>query len=101
MPSRQQIEELLKSDPDDIFLLYGLAKAIAAEGDIDAAVAAFDDVIARDANYVAAYFQKGQTLAEEGRTDEARTALTRGIEAARRTGDRHAEMEMTAFLETL
>lgn len=101
MPRREQLEQLLQSEPDDVFLNYGLAKALASEGDIDAALRQFDRVLVLDPDYVAAWFQKGQTLADSGQTEAAREALRRGIDVARRVGDRHAEGEMIGFLESL
>ena len=101
MPSRKQLEQLLESDPDDVFLQYALAKACVSEGDVETGLSRFQAVIDRHPNYVPAYFQKGQALAEQGRVDEARGILTQGIQAARQTGDRHAESEMTEFLEAL
>ncbi|MGH7201352.1 MAG: tetratricopeptide repeat protein [Planctomycetaceae bacterium] len=101
MPTRTQIEELLKSEPDDVFLNYALAKALASEGDLQAALAQFDRVLDLAPDYVPAHFQKGQTLADHGRTDSAREAIVRGLEVAARVGDAHAEAEMRAFLETL
>ena len=92
---------MLKADPGDAFLQYALAKACAAEGDLPAALVQFDQVIAAHPDYIAAYFQKGQLLADEGQTGAARDVLTRGVIVARRVGDRHAEAEMTAFLEAL
>lgn len=89
---------MLQDDPDDVFLNYALAKACAAEGNLAEALARFDRVIGLDPNYVAAYFQKGQALAEAQQLPEAREVLSRGIEVARRTGDAHAEAEMAAFL---
>lgn len=101
MPRRAQIEELLKADPHDPFLKYALAKELASEGDVPAALAAFDRVIDEHPDYVPAYFQQGQTLAGEGEADAAREVLTRGIAVARRVGDAHAAGEMAAFLDTL
>ena len=101
MPRRAQIEEMLKADPGDPFLKYALAKELVSEGDVAGGLAAFDHVIAEHPDYVAAYFQKGQTLATEGEEEEARDVLARGIEVARRVGDGHAAGEMTAFLDTL
>lgn len=101
MPKREQLEEMLKSAPDDIFLHYALAMTYVSEGDSAAAVAKLQAVIDRDPDYVAAYVQKGQLLAREGETEAAREVIEGGIEAARRVGDRHAETEMTGFLETL
>ena len=101
MSRRDQLVELLKSDPDDVFLLYALAMASLSEGEIQEGLQLFDRVIERDANYVAAYFQKGQALARESEAEKAQEVIRRGIEVARQIDDQHAAGEMTAFLETL
>jgi thioredoxin-like negative regulator of GroEL len=101
LPTRQQLEELLQSDPDDVFLQYAVAKARISEGDVEGGLAQFQVVIDGNPDYVPAYFQKGQSLAERGRIEEARTVLTNGIQIARKVGDGHAEREMTEYLESL
>jgi thioredoxin-like negative regulator of GroEL len=101
LPTRKQLEQLLESDPDDVFLQYALAKACVSEGEVERGLSQFQAVIDRNPNYVPAYFQKGQVLAEQGRPLEARSVLTAGIQVARQVGDSHAESEMTQFLETL
>ena len=101
MSRRHQIEELLRADPEDVFLKYALAKELVAEKDIPAALAAFDRVLRGHPDYVPAYFQKAQTLASEGDAGAARVTLQSGIEVARRVGDTHAAGEMSAFLDTL
>ncbi len=101
MPTRERIEAMLASEPDDVFLNYARACALVGEGRLDEAVAGFDRVIALDANYVPAYFQKGQALAKADDTDAARETLHTGIDVARRVGDSHAMGEMTEFLAML
>jgi hypothetical protein len=101
LPTARQLEQLLESDPDDVFLQYALAKARVSEGNLEAGLAQYQSVIDRHPDYVPAYFQKGQTLAERGRTIEAREILARGINVARKVGDAHAEREMNEFLESL
>ena len=101
MPSRLQLEELLKSDPDDTFLLYAHAKACASEGDAAMAYQQFDAVLQRDPKHVATYFQKGQVLADNGQTQEAIAIVTQGIRVAQEVGDAHAEGEMRGFLDSL
>ena len=39
MSRRQQLEELLKSDPDDVFLQYALAMEFVSAGDADEGLA--------------------------------------------------------------
>lgn len=101
MPRREQLEALLESEPDDVFLNYALAKELLLEGRVAEALARFDRTIELDADYVPAYFQKGQALADQGELAAARQMLTAGIDAARRTGDTHAINEMAGFLESL
>lgn len=101
MPTRAQLEELLKSDPEDVFLLYAHAKACVSEGDVAMGLHQFDEVLKRDAKHVATYFQKGQVLAEQGQTAEAIAVLKQGIQVAREVKNDHAESEMRGFLESL
>ena len=101
MSRREQLEELLKSDPEDLFLLYALAMACLSDGEITQGLERLDQVIQQDPDYVAAYFQKGQALATQGDTAAAKLALTQGIEVAQKIGETHAESEMSAFLEDL
>jgi predicted Zn-dependent protease len=101
MSRRAQLEELLRSDPDDVFLHYALALEYASAGETTEALRRLDDLLVREPDYVAAWFQKGQILAREGEGERAAQALRSGIEAARRTGDTHAEGEMTGFLESI
>lgn len=101
MARREQLEQMLESDRNDVFLNYALAMALLSEGDSRAGIERLQRVIELDPNYVPAYFQQGQALARAGRVDEAREIVTRGIETAKRVGDTHAEAEMTGFLESL
>jgi predicted Zn-dependent protease len=101
MSRREQLEELLKSDPDDVFLQYALALEFVSAGDADEGLKRLANVNDQHPDYVAAYFQRGQVLAGQDRSDEAREILTRGVTVARQVGDAHAEGEMNEFLATL
>ncbi len=98
MSRRSKLEGLLEKSPDDVFLNFALAMELAKEGLTDQAVARFDRVIALDAQYIPAHFQKGSTLLAAHRRPEAKAALTRGIETALAHGDPHAAEEMQALL---
>jgi hypothetical protein len=50
---------------------------------------------------VAAYYQAGRASEQAGDVDAAREFYRRGIEAARRAGDRHTESELEAALDIL
>jgi len=102
-PRMDQIEELLKSDPDDAFLRYGLAMEYASAGDDAAAAGVLKDLIALKAGepYIPAFLQAGQVLIRLGREAESAAVLKVGIEAARKVGDLHALGEMQGFLATV
>jgi lipoprotein NlpI len=71
------------------------------EGNFDSAVAQFDRVLQLDANYVAAYFHKGNTLIGASRSEEAREVLAQGIQVAQRQGNDHAAEEMGGLLREI
>jgi len=98
---REQLQQMLEADPDDVFLNYALAKSLVEEGEIEAGKQRFHRTLQLDADHVASYFQLAQVLAGEGETEEARRTITQGLAVARKVRDAHAEMEMTEFLETL
>ncbi len=101
MSRLDQLKTLLAKESDDVFLNFGLAMEYAKAKQFDECFAQFDKVIQLDRDYVAAYFQKGQTLAAMGETDTARDVLTAGIAAATRCGNEHAKGEMEEFLSML
>ena len=98
---KQQIEELLKDDPNDPFLRYGLAMEHVSAGQDAEAVCCFQGMFQDLPDYVPAYMQGGQALARLGRIDEARAAFERGIAAARQQGNQHAAEEMQGMIDGL
>jgi len=101
MPRREQLEEMLQTAPDDVFLNYALAMSYASEGNRSEALTRLERVIEMDADYVAAYFQRAQLLAENEQVQAARDVVTQGIQVARKLGDSHAAEEMSGFLASL
>ncbi|MBI3864018.1 MAG: tetratricopeptide repeat protein [Planctomycetia bacterium] len=101
MNRREKLEAMLAASPDDLFLQYALALALASEGDATGAISRLEEMLAASPDYVPAYFQLAQLQAGRGQAELAKPVLTRGIEAARRAGDDHAEGEMRGFLEQL
>ncbi len=101
MPSLDQIQSLLAREPDDAFLNFALAMELARQQRTDDAVAQFDRVIALNTHYTPAHFQKGRTLLNAGRLDDARSALQTGIERALAIGESHAADEMRELLDSI
>jgi Tfp pilus assembly protein PilF len=95
------LNEILAQNPGDAFARYGLAMEYAGRGETETALAEFDRLLSHNPDYTAGYFMAAQTLAKAGRNDEAKSRLHQGIACARRTGNSHAEREMSAMLDDL
>ena len=98
---REQLQEMLASEPDDSFLHYALALELAKEGDRAAGLERLSEMNVRFPDHVPAYFRRGQLLAEGHENEAARTVLTQGILEANRTADDHAAAEMRELFESL
>src|SRR4051794_19599372 len=102
MTRREQIEAMLKDDPDEDGLLrYGLAMEHLSEGNEAQALECFRALLAAKPDYVPGYMQLGQLLNRMGEEDEARAVYRQGIAVARQKGDAHAASEMAGFLALL
>ncbi len=96
-----QLLRLVESEPNDAFLLYGVAQEHGRRGATDEAVRWYDRCLAADPNYCYAYFHKARTLEEANRTAEAVAALKLGLERARAVRDQHAASEIAGYLDQL
>ncbi|MGA9355599.1 MAG: tetratricopeptide repeat protein [Terriglobales bacterium] len=95
------LSEILTANPEDSFARYGLAMEYSNSGDVERALTEFKTLIEKNPDYTAGYFMAAQTLAKAERADEAKRMLVDGISSARRTGNQHAQSEMTAMLDEL
>jgi tetratricopeptide (TPR) repeat protein len=95
------LTEVLTANPADSFARYGLAMEYSKGGQTEQALAEFKTLIEKNPDYTPAYFMAAQTLATASRIDEAKRWLVDGISSAVRTGNKHAQSEMTAMLEEL
>ena len=97
----RQLQRMLERQPDDPFLLYGMAMEHKKAGDAARALDYLGRVTQKDPNYCYAYYQRGLVHESQGDTDAARQAYQEGIAASERAGDAHARGEIEAALEML
>src|SRR5260221_11395783 len=101
-PSRlQMLTEFLQQNPSDAFARYGLDMEHSKAGQTEQALAEFKRLLELHPDYTNGYFMAAQTLERTGRTSEAKKMLENGVEAAKRTGNKHALSEMAGMLEEL
>ena len=95
------LTEILTGNPEDSFARYGLALEYSKSGQIEQALQEFKTLLEKNPDYTPGYFMAAQTLAGASRVTEAKRMLVDGITTARRTGNTHAQGEMTAMLAEL
>ena len=101
MPSLDALLKLLDGPRDNALLRHSIGLIHLEEGRPGEAIPYFQEAINRDARFSAAWKMLGKSLGAAGRTDEARDAFLRGIEAAESRGDVQAAKEMKVFLRRL
>jgi len=97
----EKLQAMLALDPKNQLASYGLAQELANLGRLEEAAAQFDRLLADHPNYCYGYFHGGRALEKLGRTDDARALYRRGLEAAARVGDQHAQSEIQQALEAI
>ena len=101
-PTRlQMLAQFLEQNPGDAFARYGLAMEYSNAGETEQALVEFKKLLELHPDYTNGYFMAAQALERSGRTADARKMLENGVEAARRTGNKHALSEMAGMLEEL
>ncbi len=101
MSRLESLRALVEQSPENSRFRFMLCMELLGTGDPAGAVREFDELVRTDPDYVAGYFQAGRASEGLGNLDAARAYYTRGLEAARRTGDRHAESELSEALDML
>lgn len=96
-----KLQSMLEKQPNDTFLLYGIALEYKKAGQTSEAIEYLDRVIQADPGYCYAYHQKGLIHESTGDIDAARQTYRQGISAAGQKGDLHAKGEIEAALEML
>lgn len=90
--------EMVKQQPDDEMIWYGLASEYVKIENWNKAADALRNVLRINPDYTAAYQMLGTALVNQGEKEEARRVWTQGIEVARRTGAWKAQQHMEGLL---
>lgn len=97
------LEKLLKfekENPDDPFILYGLALEY-LKTDEKKAAAYFDRLISDHADYLPAYYHFGCLLTRQGNEDKAIRVFEKGYDLAISKGDNKTANEIDLELDDL
>lgn len=96
-----QLQEMLKAEPEDVFLQYALGLEYAKSPEsFEAAANQYLTVLRLDENYIAAHYQLGQLFELWQKIPEALEQYRIGFEKAKKLGNRKSanEFEEAIFL---
>ncbi len=97
----EMIRKIVEQQPNDPFPRYGLAMELKNLGRLDEAHAEFDELERRQPDYVPQFLMHANVLRALKRGPDARAVLERGLAAAAKKRDGHAQSELQAALEEL
>ena len=93
--------KILAADPNDAFVLYGIAQEYGNRGEHARAVEFYDRCITADAAYVYGYYHKAQALRQLGKTADAREVVAAGLKAATAAQDAKGVDELQGLMGIL
>lgn len=107
-PSRlAKLEKLLALDPNDPFVLYGIAQEHAKDtsrapgAGHERAIEFYDRCLAADPNYCYAYYHKAVSLQALSRRADSKAAAKAGLAVAKAANDAKAVSELSSLLATM
>lgn len=101
IPRLQQIQQMLKNEPDDSFLNYALALEYARINDLNKAIALIEELLVRDENYLGAYHQLGKYYELTDFRKKAIAIYNKGLVVALRKNDKKTLRELNEALMLL
>lgn len=93
-----QIQEMLKSEPNDSFLNYALALEYAKENDVNKAIELIENLLLKDENYLGAYYQLGKYYEQIQNLPKATSTYNKGVIIAQKTKNNKAVGELNEAL---
>jgi len=96
-----QLQNMLKSSPNDSFLLFALAKEYEKSNDLAEALVHYLALESVEPHYVGLYYHKGKLQERLQQTDQAIDTYIKGVEMALQAKDMHAASELRGALMEL
>jgi Tfp pilus assembly protein PilF len=96
-----QLKAYLQESPNDNFLQHALALEFIKLGKEEEARSLFETLLQRDPSYIGSYYHLAKLLERTGEVELAVQCYERGMEEAKKAGDRHALGELRSAYEEL
>ena len=92
---------LINDSGKDSFLQHALALEYIKIGEEDKARELFVEILDREPDYIGSYYHLAKLLERQSDRKGARSIYLKGMDAAKRVGDRHSLNELQGALEEL
>jgi len=92
----EKLLDFFKNEPDDPFLKYALATEYLRLNETDKALAYFEDLINKHADYTGTYYHLGKLYEALNRKQDAINIYEKGMKITRERRDNHAFSELQA-----
>ena len=97
----EKLQEFLKENPDDSFVMHALGLEYVKLGDDAQAKKYFEELLEKDPNYVGTYYHLGKLYERASMFQEAAQVYQTGMLTAEGAEDRRALNELQAAYEDL
>ncbi len=101
MEKIEKLRSFLESSPGDSFLKHALGLEYIKLGDDKTAKNLFLEILTADPGYIGTYYHLARLMERNGDFQNAKIWYEKGLEQAKKAGDRHACNELQAALEDL
>lgn len=95
------LQDMLKQEPNDPFLIYALALEFHKKGDISTCILNLEKLVIVHPDYLATYYQLGKCYEEQQKVHEAREAFEKGIIIAQKQKNNKTLGELRTALDML
>jgi Tfp pilus assembly protein PilF len=96
-----KLKEFLQTSPDDSFIQHALALEYVKLGETVEARRLFENILARDENYIGSYYHLARLLEQTGQKEDAMVWYEKGMVKSKEKGDMHAYNELKSAYEDL
>lgn len=97
----KKLEEFLQQNPADSFLKHALALEYIKLGNDNEGQKFFEEIVAKDPDYIGTYYHLAKLLERKGDNEGAISIYEKGMQIAKKNGERHAYGELKSAWEEL
>ena len=101
MDRLEELKKMLDENPSDNFIIYAMALEHANMQHVDEAILLLNQLLQRDPEYLAAYYQLGKFYEMKQDAVNASVIYSKGMEVAKQKKDQRTLNELKSALEML